>query len=202
LTRESIRTMLESVAGEPYFRILSEAKDGQEVIEVCRLQRPDLVLMDVGMPKVNGFEATRTIKAEFPSTKVLILSAHFDPFLVSEIERAGADGYVMKLCSVQELVDAMRACLEASLNTLEVSTDGQCRKPEEAIWEVGTLPLSFQEGTKKKRKGNLIRAYEGFLTLPVLVVFPTLWLAGAALASVCGVALYLLWTSLATIAMG
>ena len=73
---------------------------------------------------------------------------------------------------------------------------------EEAIGEVGTLPLSFQEGTKKKRKGKLSRAYEGFLTLPVLVVFPTLWLAGAALASVCGVALYLLWTSLATIAMG
>ena len=76
LTRESIRTMLESVESEPHFRILAEAKDGQEVIELCRLQRPDLVLMDVGMPKVNGFEATQTIKAELPTTKVLMVSAH------------------------------------------------------------------------------------------------------------------------------
>ena len=58
LTRESIRTMLESVESEPHFRILAEAKDGQEVIELCRLQHPDLVIMDVGMLKVNGFEAT------------------------------------------------------------------------------------------------------------------------------------------------
>jgi two-component system nitrate/nitrite response regulator NarL len=129
LTRESIRTMLESVASKPYFRILSEARDGQESIELCRLQRPDLVLMDVGMPKVNGFEATQIIKAELPTIKVLMMSVHFDPFLVSEVERAGADGYVTKLCSVQELVDAMWACFEASLNTLEVSTGGQCRKP-------------------------------------------------------------------------
>ena len=121
LTRESIRTMLESVESEPHFRILAEAKDGQEVIELCRLQRPDLVIMDVGMPKVNGFEATQIIKAERPTTKVLMVSAHFDPFLVSEVERAGADGYVTKLCTVQELVDVTRGfCFEASLNTLEV----------------------------------------------------------------------------------
>ena len=100
LTRESIRKMLES---EPHLQVLAEAKDGQEVIELCRLHRPDLVLMDVGMPKVNGFEATRIIKAELPTTKVLMLSAHFDSFFASEVERAGADGYVTKLCTVQEL---------------------------------------------------------------------------------------------------
>jgi len=63
LARESIRKMLES---EPHLHVLAEAKNGQEVIELCRLQHPDLVLMDVGMPKVNGFEATQTIKAELP----------------------------------------------------------------------------------------------------------------------------------------
>ena len=69
LARESIRKMLES---EPHLQVLAEARDGQEVIELCRLQHPDLVLMDVRMPKVNGFEATRIIKAELPTTKVLM----------------------------------------------------------------------------------------------------------------------------------
>ena len=121
LTRESIRTMLESVESEPHLQLLAEAKDGQEVIELCRLQRPDLVLMDVGMPKVNGFEATRIIKAELPTTKVLMVSAHFDPFLVSEVERAGADGYVTKLCTVQELVDAIRGLLRGESHYPSVS---------------------------------------------------------------------------------
>jgi DNA-binding NarL/FixJ family response regulator len=121
LTRDSIRDMLESVESEPHLQILAEARDGQEVIKLCRLQRPDLVLMDVGMPKVNGFEATQTIKAELPTTKVLMVSAHFDPFLVSEVERVGADGYVTELCTVQELVDAIRGVLRGESHYPSVS---------------------------------------------------------------------------------
>src|SRR5919107_3563740 len=108
LGRESIRKMLES---EPHLQVLAEARDGQEVIELCRLQRPDLVLMDVGMPKVNGFEATQIIKAELPTTKVLMVSAYFDPFFVSQVLSGGADGYVSNLCTVQELVDVVRGVL-------------------------------------------------------------------------------------------
>ena len=96
---------------EPDLRIVDEAKDGQQTIELCRLQRPDLVIMDVGMPTVNGLEATRTIKEELPTTKVLIWSAYEDPVLVSDAVRAGADGYVLKLSPVQELVDAIRGVL-------------------------------------------------------------------------------------------
>jgi hypothetical protein len=73
---------------------------------------------------------------------------------------------------------------------------------EEAIGEVVLNQRSFQEGTNKERKRNPIRVYEGFLMLPVPIVLAVLWLAAAALMSVCGVALYLLWTSLATVAMG
>jgi DNA-binding NarL/FixJ family response regulator len=67
--------------------------------------------MDVRMPKMNGLEATQTIKEELPTTKVLIVSAYEDPFFVSEAVRAGADGYVRKLSLVQELVDAIRGVL-------------------------------------------------------------------------------------------
>jgi DNA-binding NarL/FixJ family response regulator len=108
LVREAMRSLLNS---EPDLRVIDEAKDGQETIELTRLQRPDLVLMDVRMPKMNGLEATQTIKEELPTTKVLIVSAYEDPLLVSEAVRAGADGYVLKLSLVQELVDAIRGVL-------------------------------------------------------------------------------------------
>ena len=103
-----MRSLLNS---EPNLQIIDEAKDGQETIELTRLQRPDLVLMDVRMPKVNGLEATRTIKEELPTTKVLIMSAYEDPGLDSEAVRAGADGYVLKLSPVRELSDAIRGVL-------------------------------------------------------------------------------------------
>src|SRR5829696_1363388 len=96
------------VNSEPDLRIIDEAKDGQETIDLCRLQRPDLVLMDVRMPTVNGFVVTQMIKEELPTTKVLIMSAYEDPLFVSDAVRAGADGYVLKLSPVQELVDAIR----------------------------------------------------------------------------------------------
>jgi DNA-binding NarL/FixJ family response regulator len=106
--RESTRSLLDS---EPDLLIIDEAKDGQEAIELTRLQRPDLVIMDVGMPNMNGFKATRTIKEELPTTKVLIMSAYEDPIFVSEAVRAGADGYVLKLSPVQEQLDAIRGVL-------------------------------------------------------------------------------------------
>src|SRR5215203_4189707 len=106
--REVIRSILKS---EPDLRIIDEAKDGQETIELARLHRPDLVLIDVSMPPVNGFVVTQMIKDELPTTKVLIVSAYEDSLVISEAVGAGADGYVLKLSLVQELVDAIRGVL-------------------------------------------------------------------------------------------
>src|SRR5215211_6785848 len=105
LLRESLRSMLECDYG---LQIVDEAKDGQEAIELCRLHRPDLVLMDVRMPNVNGVEATQMIKDELPTTKVLLTSASENPVWISEAVKARADGYVLKLSPVQELTDAIR----------------------------------------------------------------------------------------------
>ena len=96
---------------QPDLQIIDEAKDGQEAIELCRLHRPDLVLMDVRMPKVDGLEATQMIKDELPTTKVLLTSASENPVWISEAARAEADGYILKLSPVQELVDAIRGVL-------------------------------------------------------------------------------------------
>ena len=108
LVRGVMRSMLHS---EPDLQIIEEAKDGQQAIELTRLHRPDLVLMDVKMPKGNGVEATRTIKEELPTTKVLILSAHEDLVFVWDAVRAGADGYVLKFSLAEELVHAIREVL-------------------------------------------------------------------------------------------
>jgi len=93
---------------EPDLQIIGEAKDGQETIELCRLQRPDLVIMELRMPRVNGFRATQTIKKELPTTKVLIVSAYEDPLVLSEAVRAGADGYVLKVSPLPEILNAIR----------------------------------------------------------------------------------------------
>jgi DNA-binding NarL/FixJ family response regulator len=108
LLRESLRSMLEC---EGDLQIVDEAKDGQEAVELCRLHRPDLVLMDVRMPRVDGFEATRRIKEEVGTTKVLMMSAYNDHEYVSEAIRAGAEGYVPKLTSLKELHEAVREVL-------------------------------------------------------------------------------------------
>jgi DNA-binding NarL/FixJ family response regulator len=109
LLRESMRSMLES---EPDLLVVDEAKDGQEAIELCRLHRPDLVIMDVRMPRMNGFEATRLIKEELRATKVLIMSAYDNLWYSSEAMRAGAEGYVLKLAPLREILEAVRGALK------------------------------------------------------------------------------------------
>ena len=106
--RASLRSMLEC---DHDLQIVDEAEDGQEAIELCRLHRPDLVLMDVRMPRVDGFEAARRIKKELGTTKVLMMSAYNNDEYVSEAIRAGAEGLVLKLCSLEELWEAVRAVL-------------------------------------------------------------------------------------------
>jgi DNA-binding NarL/FixJ family response regulator len=104
-----MRLMLES---EPDLQVVDEAKDGQEAIELCRLHRPELVVMDVRMPRMNGFEATRKIKEECWATRVLIVSAYANNGFVSEAKRVGAEGYVLKLAPLREILQAVRGALE------------------------------------------------------------------------------------------
>src|SRR3712207_2276327 len=91
LLRSGIRAML---AGEPDIEVVGEAADGREAVALCRELRPDLVLMDVGMPGVDGMEATRRIKAENPAVGVLVVTAHPSPDYVLDAVRAGAAGYI------------------------------------------------------------------------------------------------------------
>lgn len=109
LFRAGIRVMLSS---RPDIEIVGEASDGEEAIALCRERHPDLVMMDLTMPNKDGIAATRAIKAEFPTTSVLVLTAYADEDLLLEAVRAGAAGYVVKdTVGPVELHDAVRGVL-------------------------------------------------------------------------------------------
>lgn len=106
--RAGVRTILSKA---PDLQVVGEAGDGEEALILCRELRPDLILMDVTMPKMDGMEATRLLKAELPEVSVLIHTAHFDPELLLDAVRAGAAGYVTKGSDPHRLIGAVRAVL-------------------------------------------------------------------------------------------
>jgi DNA-binding NarL/FixJ family response regulator len=109
LVREGLRTML---TGEEGISVVAEARDGQEALSSCRELEPDLVLMDVRMPVMDGLEATRRIKAEMPHTSVVMVTMHENPDYLFEAVKAGAAGYVLKDASGERLLGAVRRTLE------------------------------------------------------------------------------------------
>jgi DNA-binding NarL/FixJ family response regulator len=109
LVREGLRTML---SGEDGLQVVAEANDGQQALSICRELRPDLVLMDVRMPVMDGLEATRKIKEEMPQTSVVMVTMHENPDYLFEAVKAGAAGYVLKDASGERLLGAVRRTLE------------------------------------------------------------------------------------------
>ena len=108
LVREGLRGRLES---EPDLKVVGEAADGREALDLCRRLLPDLVLMDVRMPEMDGLEATRAIKEELPRISVVMVTMHEDPDYLFEAVRAGAAGYILKGASKESLLTAVRQVL-------------------------------------------------------------------------------------------
>jgi len=115
LVREGLRTML---AKEAALEVVGEAEDGRQAVQMCRTLRPDLVLMDVRMPGMDGLAATRAIKSESPRVSILMVTTHAEAEYLLEAVEAGAAGYVLKDSTKRELVDAVRKVLsgESALN--------------------------------------------------------------------------------------
>jgi len=106
LVRQGFHMIL---AAEPDMEIVGEAADGRDAVELAEKLRPDVVVMDVAMPGLNGIEATRRLADSSPRTRVLALSMHKDSVYVREILRAGARGYLLKDAFDHDLVAAVRA---------------------------------------------------------------------------------------------
>ncbi len=106
LVRQGFRMILEA---QPDMEIVGQAGNGREAVELAEKLRPDVVIMDVAMPELNGIEATRRLGASLPRTRVLALSMHKDSMYVREILRAGARGYLLKDSGDADLVAAVRA---------------------------------------------------------------------------------------------
>ena len=105
IIRQGLCSLLEK---QPDMEVVGEAEDGQKALELVRQLVPDVVIMDITMPNLNGVGATSQITSEFPGVKVLALSIHSNKRFVADMLKAGASGYILKECLFDELIEAVR----------------------------------------------------------------------------------------------
>jgi DNA-binding NarL/FixJ family response regulator len=108
LVRAGFRSLLEKI---PTVEVVAEANDGREALELLKATRPDIVLMDIAMPRLNGVEAVGRISKEFPRTKAIVVSMHASEEYVWRALRAGASGYLIKDAAADELALAIQAVM-------------------------------------------------------------------------------------------
>ena len=105
IVRDGLRSLL---TREPDMELVGEAEDGRTIMKMLLEKTPDVIIMDVAMPELNGIEATRQALHEFPAVKVIALSMHDDRRFVINMLKAGASGYLIKDCAFRELANAIR----------------------------------------------------------------------------------------------
>lgn len=106
LLREGLHALIDE---QPDMTVIAEAEDGRATVQLAAKMRPDIIVMDISMPGMNGMEATRQILSKDPDVKVLALSMHPDKRFIAEMLGAGASGYLLKDCAFEELICAIHA---------------------------------------------------------------------------------------------
>ena len=109
ITRQGLRSLLEN---EPDMEVAAEAEEGRGAVKLAGELKPDIVIMDVSMPDLNGIEAARQIVHKQPSIKVVALSMHSDNMFVTEMLKSGVSGYLLKDCAFEELASAIRSVID------------------------------------------------------------------------------------------
>ena len=104
IVRDGLRAM---ISGHPDMEVVAEAENGRAAVSLVKQLAPDIVIMDISMPDLNGIEAARHIVADAPRVKIIALSMHSDSHYVKELFKAGASGYLLKECAFEELANAI-----------------------------------------------------------------------------------------------
>ena len=143
MVRDGLRLLID---GQPDMRVAGEAANGREALQKARELNPDVVVMDLSMPELNGLQATEKLKAEFPEIKVVAMTANEDESYLRQLAKAGAVGYVLKRSAGDELVKAIGAVakggvyFEATLASKALATQMTAGKSD-----TGAVELSDRE---------------------------------------------------------
>ncbi len=170
IVRDGLRALL---VLDPDLEVAGEARDGLEVIRCVQQLTPDLVLMDLSMPRMDGMEAIREIRSRIPATKILVLTVHENEECVLAAFRAGANGYVLKEDTHAELMMAIKTVLAGrcyispaiSDRVIEGYLEGKKTLPVESSWD--TLTSREREILKLIAEGYKSREIADFLCISV-----------------------------------
>lgn len=156
ILRSGIRSLLED---EPGLSVVGEAEDGRTAVAMACQLKPDVVVMDIAMPLLNGLEATRQIKTQCPEVKVLILSMHDNEEYIRQVLEAGAMGYILKDAAARELINAIQsvyrgeAVLSPAVTRLVI---------EDYLRWGGTRPQEESDGLSPREREVLQLIAEGY----------------------------------------
>jgi len=166
ILREGLKSLLSS---NPDFEIIGEAEDGREAIRCVEKFKPDLILMDLSMPRINGLDAIKEIKKRFSETKILVLTVHKTEEYILATLKAGADGYILKDSTHAELVLAVKNVLSGkhyispgiSEKVIEGYLEGKKALKTKSSWETLTqrereILKLIAEGYKNKEIGDYL----------------------------------------------
>jgi len=176
LIRQGLKTLLETRG----FQVVGEASDGQETLRAIEKTRPDVAIVDISMPVLNGIDAARELKKSSPRTKIIVLTQHDEDQYVTEALRAGVKGYVLKSQAAQDLVHAIeevcrgsvylspnisRVVVDAYLSRTYVSTDPLSGRERQVLQLVGegkstkdiSLHLGISVKTAESHRARLMK---------------------------------------------
>jgi two-component system response regulator NreC len=148
LVREGIKSLLQGI---PQLTVIGEAEDGLDAIEQARQLRPDIVLMDIGMPRMTGVEATRHIREEMPAVQVVALTIHESEEYLFQMLRAGAAGYVLKKSHPSEMLAAIEAATRQETYLTPSMTKGLVTDYLRRVGE-GEEETTYRELTDRERE--------------------------------------------------
>ncbi len=171
LFREGIANLL---SASLQIEIIAQAENGQEAIEKAKNLKPDIIIMDLSMPVINGVDATRILHKELPETRVLVLSMHCDKHYIKEALEAGASGYLFKNCTYDQLIEAVNTVYRGkkylSDKITEVLIQDYLSKEEKVCDNSQELSERESEILKLKAEGKSTREISDMLFISVKTV--------------------------------